>query len=384
MAATTVQELVSQLTEFKNSIALYEDIVYNSGTTKKNGQNSKPPKLATPKSSVQAIVDVALLSKAHTTKVGIAFKPPVSVAAASKTLADSSALIPALVGAFVAINDNKEKAEKVGILILEQVKDQVLDFLSAHKGLCVDLISLAEKPTDEVVKSESEDSGRLVSVGRVWKACDDLAEITKLRSSKILALKVEQFAEMVQDALLDLDEFIENGNDDGDDDFILDFGSDEEDDEILEKLQKAGRSKKSEPKVEDDNDDDDDDKDYEDGKDDEDTEPSELQLLAQEFKPYISGLPEFYRNVVIPQANKNASDVMLHQKIYQALSYLSIKIDDIVGEYINDEADEAEVKESHNGIKTEIKALADLVSGAPVKDSDLQTLTNDFVQKLNV
>lgn len=370
--ATTLPELAKELKELKESIDLYENIVYTSGTDKKQKSDKlkETPSLATPKSSVQAIIDVAALSKAHTTKVGIAFKLPISVGAASKTLADSSALIPAIVGAFVAINDDKQKAEKVGILLLDEVKNQVLDFLSAHKGLCTELISLSEHPEKDADKN-SEESGRLVSVGRVWKACDQVMAISQLRSSKILAIKVEQFAEMLQDALDDLEDFIENGNEGGNDDFILEFGSDEEDDQIFEKLQNA-KSKRA-TKEED-----------EDEGEDGDDEPTELQLLAQGFKTSIDGLPSFYRDVVIPQASKNPADVILHYKLYTALSSLSTNIDDLVGEFLNEEAEDDDVKISITDLKKQLKQLTDLVGSAPLKDSKLDDLTKGLVEKLNL
>ena len=268
MAATTLPGLVKQLDEFQESIRLYENIIYKSGSERKNNTGESPSSnIPPPKSSVQAIVDVALLSKAHTTKVGIAFKPPISVAAASKTLADSSALIPALVGAFVSIYDDRERANKVGILLLREVKDQVLDFLSAHKGLCVELKALSSASAEKGNSTDEVSGSRLVSVGKVWETCDTLAAITKLRSAKILAAKVDQFAEMVQDAIYDLDEFIENGNQDSNsDDFILDFGSEDEDDDIVDKLKSAGRTTKKESSKDEEEEDEDDEDDHEDRK----------------------------------------------------------------------------------------------------------------------
>ena len=381
MAATTLPGLVKQLDEFQESIRLYENIIYKSGSERKNNTGESPSSnIPPPKSSVQSIVDVALLSKAHTTKVGIAFKPPISVAAASKTLADSSALIPALVGAFVSIYDDRERANKVGILLLREVKDQVLDFLSAHKGLCVELKALSSASAEKGNSTDEVSGSRLVSVGKVWETCDTLAAITKLRSAKILAAKVDQFAEMVQDAIYDLDEFIENGNQDSNsDDFILDFGSEDEDDDIVDKLKSAGRTTKKESSKDEEEEDEDDEDDH-----DENSEPSPLQVLALKLKPHLAALPDYFQNVIIPQANKNPQDVMFHYKIYESLTALTINIDDLVAEYINDEAEESEINESHLSIKKEIKALTYLITSAKVQDSELELLTTDFVNKLNV
>lgn len=376
MATTSRDVLLKELDEYSASARVYETIIYKLGSAIEDDESK--PEISPPKSSVQAIVDIARLSKAHTTKIGIAFKPPISVAAASKTLTESAALVPALVGSFVAVYNDKEKASKVGSLILGEVRDFVLDYLSAHKGLYKELKSLAASPESKDSDKKEEESGaRLISIGKVWEACDALTDIAKLRSAKILAVKVEQFAEMVQDALDDLSEFIENGNEGNGDEFTLDFGSDVEDDDVVEKLNASGSSKKSE----DSEDDDEDDKDYD---HDENTEPSELQLLATDLMPCLSGLPDFYRSAIISRVNSNAQDVALHQNLYEALSDLSAEIDDLVGEFINEEGEEGDIRTSYDSIENNVKSLTELILKTSATDSNLESLVNDLIENLTL
>lgn len=389
MSDNATYKLVKQLEELKNSISLYQDIIYKVG----RGGNSKSgdTTLPAPKSSVQAIIDVALLSKAHTTKVGIAFKPPISVDAASKTLADSAALIPALVGAFVAINDDSEKANKVGTLVLGEVGNRVLDFLSAQKKLLTELrlltISTALDPVPESGETETDElkevGDRLASVGQAWKACDALVAIPTLRSAKLLEEKIQQFSSMMEDVISDLEEYVENGAQEGFDDLLAEWDSDDDnddddDDEEEDKEEKqTSKSKKVESKEEEDDDDEDDD-------DNDDDEQSELQALASKYKSDLALLLQFYQGGVIAQALKNPQDVTLHQSISGALSDMAEKLDDLVGAFMEGEEDEESITEMYSEIKQDIKKLTDLVSSAPVKSPDMEGLVDGLVQKLNL
>lgn len=385
MSDKTTSKLVKQLEELKESISLYQDIIYKVG--RRDQSKSEASTLPAPKSSVQAIIDVALLSKAHTTKVGIAFKPPISVDAASKTLADSAALVPALVGAFVAIHDDPEKVNKVGTLVLGEVGHRVLDFLTAQKKLFTELRSLTlssasastSTSTSTTVSGENETEmkevgDRLASVGQVWKACDALVAIPTLRSAKLLEESIWQFSSMMEDVIADLEEYVENGAQEGYDELLTEWNSDEDEEDVEKQGSKDKQDKAKE--AEEDNDEDED--------EDEDNEKSDLQLLALKYKSDLALLLQFYQGVVLAQALKNPLDVILHQTVSGSLSAMAEKLDDLVGAFMDGEEDETSITEMYSEIKKAIKKLADLVSSAPAKSPDMEGLVDDLVKNLSL
>ncbi|KAF5119320.1 hypothetical protein DV495_004804 [Geotrichum candidum] len=354
--AKTLNQLLDQLDRYHEMVSSNQSIFLKA--SKKTNVIDVPgldtAALKEIKSSVQGTIDIVTLLKAHITKVGIAFKPPISVEPASKTLADSAGLIPQLVSAFIALSNDQEKANKIGVLPLLEARDLVENLLTSCNGLAVELKALSKSENSEASdKDENSSSGsRLVSIGKVWEACDAVIAIPKLQSSKIFAAKAEGFAQMVDDALEDLEGVADNTGSDVDDFFDEDF-----DDEESEKEDKA---------------------------DDNDGEISPVQEQAKLLHEQLSKVPEFIRDVIIPQVTKNPREVKLHFLLIKALEKLTTSIDNSVVEYFFQETDEEEAKEINEKLIKEIKSLAKLSGLGPEKDAELASLTTDFVEKLKV
>ncbi|KAF5092699.1 hypothetical protein D0Z00_004452 [Geotrichum galactomycetum] len=356
--AKTLNQLLDQLDRYHEMVSANQSIFLKA--SKKTNVIDVPgldtAALKQIKSSVQGIIDIVTLLKAHITKVGIAFKPPISVEPASKTLADTAGLIPQLVSAFIALSNDQEKANKIGVLPLLQARDLVENLLTSCNGLAVELKALSKSETSGATdKDESNSAGsRLVSIGKVWEACDAVIAIPKLQSSKIFAVKAEGFAQMVDDALEDLEGVVNNTASDVDDFFD---DEDDFDDEENEKEDKA---------------------------DDNDDEISPVQEQAKLLHEQLSKVPEFIRGVIVPQVTKNPREVKLHFLLIKALEKLTTSIDDSVVEYFFQETDEEEAKAINDKLIKEIKSLAKLSGLGPEKDAELASLTNDFVKKLTV
>lgn len=356
--AKTLNQLVDQLDRFHEMVSANQAIFLKA--SKKTNIIDVPGLDTTAlnliKSSVQGTIDIVTLLKAHITKVGIAFKPPISVEPASKTLSDCAGLIPQLVSAFIALSNDQEKANKIGVLPLLEARDLVETLLTSCNGLAVELKALTKnEKTESKEHDETTSDLRLVSIGKVWEACDAVIAIPKLQSSKIFAARAEGFAQMIDDALEDLAGVVDNTGGDVDDFFDEDFDEEEED--------KVENSSKD---------------------DNENKELSPVQEQAKLLYERLSNVSEFIRDVVIPQVKKNPREVKLHFLLIKALEKLTTNIDNSVVEYFFQETDEEEAKEINEKLIKEIKSLAKLSSLGSDKDSGLVFLTKEFSDKLSL
>lgn len=359
--AKTLNQLVDQLDRFHEMISANQAIFLkaNKKTNIIDVPGLDTTALNQIKSSVQGTIDIVTLLKAHITKVGIAFKPPISVEPASKTLSDCAGLIPQLVSAFIALSNDQEKANKIGVLPLLEARDLVETLLTSCNGLAVELKALTKNEKTESKEHDETTSGsRLVSIGKVWEACDAVIAIPKLQSSKIFAARAEGFAQMIDDALEDLEGVIDNTGGDVDDFFDEDF--DEDDDEEEDKLENSPKD------------------------DNENQELSPVQEQAKLLYERLSNVSEFIRGVVIPQVKKNPREVKLHFLLIKALEKLTTNIDNSVVEYFFQETDEEEAKEINEKLIKEIKSLAKLSGLGSEKDTGLVSLTNEFSEKLSL
>lgn len=143
------------------------------------------------------LVKLAQLLTAHATKVGIAFRPPVSIDAGYEQLVEASQkmlLVVSIVSQF--------DAERWSVLYQKEVISRVKVVIGAYIGLMDELESLDFKDKTQ------ETEGRLISVGKVWESCKSVEELVKLGSVGLLKDQLKLSIGIVQDAHEELLEWI--------------------------------------------------------------------------------------------------------------------------------------------------------------------------------
>lgn len=169
------------------------------------------------------LAKLAKLIKAHSTKVGIIFKP-------ENLKKDKNAALSTL----------KKLPETTVLLmsVISQLKPSVLSNLYYNEitstvKLLLEVIINFVNELELLVKDEQQSSNeRLVSVGQVWTNCDLLSGLAEGGKIAFLASKTKQSIAIVGDGLEEFEEWAENPEAFDDDPFLL---SDEDEEEEIEK-----------------------------------------------------------------------------------------------------------------------------------------------------
>ncbi len=188
------------------------------------------------KDPLNEIAKVASLIRAHTTKVGLVFKPPVHPNAANSTLNDVSKTLLLLVSLFNQIDEDKFSSA-----LKTELKQYIIELLSTYSNLLKEAKTLdyvddntlkAETTSKKSTKIQPEELDqvdiRLVSVAKIWRCCDKIESIEKLGISGIAKKSVLNYNELIDDALSELSEWVEDPTC-SDDPFELAFTDDLED-----------------------------------------------------------------------------------------------------------------------------------------------------------
>ncbi|ODV93208.1 hypothetical protein PACTADRAFT_77571 [Pachysolen tannophilus NRRL Y-2460] len=217
----TEEELRSLLSSFKEGLEHWKLLF------------SDPEQTTQVKSSAvkEPIIELVKLNKlihAHTTKLGIVFKPPIKeITAAYKTVKENSETFVLLISLLCQLNNEERKYSKI---YLNEIISIVKQLLISEEELIIELESISSNLKGGK-DYENEVDERLVSVGKIWERCDQLVKICELGKVNYLKLKIKDSISIISDALEEFDEWIENPNEfDGDDPFGLDdTNSDAED-----------------------------------------------------------------------------------------------------------------------------------------------------------
>lgn len=185
-----------------------------------------PANVANP---IQEFGQVTKLIKAHTTKVGIIFKPEnlksddVSAAYSTfESLVKSGNLL-------LTLNSQLTKAS------ISQLYQDEIKYASIQ--LYTSLIRLADCLS---VEGESSDDSRLKSVGLVWSNCDSLVLLIDEGEVGVLNARIKSNIALIDDGFEEFVEWTENPVDfDDDDPFGLELSEDEDEDEGTEGTEDA-------------------------------------------------------------------------------------------------------------------------------------------------
>ncbi|KAL7276727.1 hypothetical protein RUND412_000264 [Rhizina undulata] len=146
--------------------------------------------------------DLALLIKAHTTKISLALRPPITFDAATKCVQElsKSVLAPLLAGM------EQISAARNGKALHEAMVHAVDDVLKALEEYAKDIPNLVEE----------RDAKRLPNTGVVWEAADRLADLKVKGLTGIVAERLKGHGELLKDAMGELKEWLEEEEDDDD------------------------------------------------------------------------------------------------------------------------------------------------------------------------
>lgn len=148
--------------------------------------------------SLKAIGDISSLCHAHTTKIGIAFRPPVTAEAAEKTLDEWMKLPVVFIAAYASFLGSKN-GDKSDIFVT-QIRSRIRDLFDCYKALLAEMLVALKADAD--VKHTS--NAGLQAIGQIWAKCDELKKISSGDITDMAADVLGTYIAYAQDALDEL------------------------------------------------------------------------------------------------------------------------------------------------------------------------------------
>lgn len=215
MEAYSEEDLRKLIASFREGLELYNKTLSESLEDLRNEPLENPNR---------ELSKLAQLLYAHATKIGIAFRPPVSINASYEQLRETSSKLLLIVG-LVAQFEPRAWSQ----LYHDEVVSQVREVISAFITLLDELEQLDFKDD-----SSENSEGRLISVGKVWDSCKSLEELMSLGNIGLLSKQIKLSIGIVEDASSELSEWLldpyvetdiligqdKEGEDDDDDDEV--------------------------------------------------------------------------------------------------------------------------------------------------------------------
>jgi hypothetical protein len=171
--------------------------------------------------------DTASLIRAHSTKLSLLIiNKPFTASAITTVLRELvSGPLPGLASS-VEFCDAARYTKAMSSELQYRAKRVFVEFGTLVKAIPLDGKIL----TDDQKNGTGTEKGKgsLASTGVVWEACDGVIELKKLGVAGLIIRKVEEYKDLLKDALEELQEWGEEGSDD--DDREADLGSDDGDD----------------------------------------------------------------------------------------------------------------------------------------------------------
>lgn len=224
----TKSDLVSLTESYKEALEYWYQCL---DPTKPTINQIKSAKVSNP---IDELIKLTNLIKAHSTKVGIIFKPETlknQYDVAHSTLGKLSESIVLIMSIIPQL-----KSQDLSKIFYEEIINNLRLLINANIGLSKELYALSKDDIEATSEENTNGSdNRLVSIGQIWSNCD--LTITLLQNGKIafLTSKIKVGISLIVDGLDEFEEWIENPDDfDNDDPFGLndeDFSDEEEDDE---------------------------------------------------------------------------------------------------------------------------------------------------------
>ncbi|KAH3671203.1 hypothetical protein WICMUC_004720 [Wickerhamomyces mucosus] len=190
------EELRSLLTSFSEGLSLYQQVL-----AAKNLSEIKSPKVDNLKDET---IKILKLIYAHTTKIGIAFRPPVAVNAAYSQVKEVSQFFLLLISTMSLYEQDSSYSNFYTTELIEQVRKLVSTYISF-------LAELQKLEFDEK-KGENEETvdSRLVSIGIIWDQCTTTEVLVTEGNLGLLKKNIKQSIKIIEDALDEFGEWLED------------------------------------------------------------------------------------------------------------------------------------------------------------------------------
>lgn len=212
----TETELRSLMASFSEVLQVSKDSIFSDQSTSNDFK-------------VQDLKDETLklvkLIYAHTTKIGIAFRPPVSIDAAYSQLKDISKYFVLLIS-IVSLYEHDRNFSK---FFVSEVKAQIVKLITVYINFLRELngLNFSEKQN---IQAECVD-GRLVNIGITWDICDALQRLINGGNLELLKKNIKESIALVEDVHKEFGEWIESPEKVDDSDPFGFNDKDEEEDE---------------------------------------------------------------------------------------------------------------------------------------------------------
>ncbi|KAK6461226.1 hypothetical protein DFJ63DRAFT_218968 [Scheffersomyces coipomensis] len=284
---------------------------------------------------LQEFTKLIKLIKAHTTKVGIIFKPEnikKDVNPAYKTLKDLSETLVLLVSIIAQL-----QAKVISQLFYDEILLQIKQLLDSNSGFGKELKLIVEDESAEEKETKKDEiDGRLVSVGKIWTICDSLIQLIQDGKFGLLTSKIKLSIDLIEDGYEEFEEWAKNPTEfDEEDPFgFSDDESIEEDEEDGANPPTTEAEDESEP----------------------DASKEELKAFAQKWSKNIDLV-----KLLIASFKKSlpaTTEGEIVDQVYKLQNNLVSLIDKLIVDLMLDQTIDDDVKEYTNSITKESRSLA--------------------------
>ncbi|KAI5957251.1 hypothetical protein KGF54_000179 [Candida jiufengensis] len=213
----TKPDLKSLIQSFQDATQYWVNNLNNEDITKlKASKVSKP---------LDELLKLVKLVKAHTTKVGIIFKPDTLEKQEQPAYNTLEKLSESLVFT-TSVVSQLHSEQQISKIFYQEILSQVRLLIESNVELANELMTIYQEKTDE---------GRLVSVGKIWSNCDSLVTLLENGPLALLTNKIKLSVTLIEDGFDEFSEWAKNPED-MDDAFGFSDEDDEEDAENEEEL----------------------------------------------------------------------------------------------------------------------------------------------------
>ncbi|CAK9437546.1 uncharacterized protein LODBEIA_P19240 [Lodderomyces beijingensis] len=286
------------------------------------------------------LLNLTKLIRAHTTKVGIIFKPETlkkEPTTAYNTLEKLSQTLILTISVIAQL-----KPSDISVIFYEELLSQTRQLIESSHELAKELLLIYEDDNDE---------GRLVSVGKVWANCDSMTKVINDGALGLLTEKIKQSIVLVDDGFDEFAEWTENPES-VDDPFG--FSDDEEEDGEEQLGEKEEQSEEEE-------------------------DNTELIAYAKDSLNKIK-LVKLLLASCKKSLPKSTTPAQINE-IYRLQKSIVIHIDEFIVDLMLERAVTSKVDSLMTQISTESKSLAKIVQAIHVQDAKKSAWYKTWITK---
>lgn len=166
--------------------------------------------------------DAGRLLKAHTTKLSLLIiNKPFTPSAIRTLITDiSGTCLPAMMSAAEICRPSTH-----GEILHENVMMRLRRLFRELQGMMKEVLASIDAPDTAGSSNTAASKDQLASTGVVWAACDSLSLLKEVGLVGLVAAKVQEYKELIEDAILELREWSEDVEDEGFEDETAPAGS---------------------------------------------------------------------------------------------------------------------------------------------------------------